>query len=158
LSLEEEAADDAAPVPANSLANSSLDMGEAPTIRRFGSPSPVPSNHGQTPGIMNTSRQGLSADHDFGRLENGDNTSQEVSGKPVLLCGPDIAESLPGTGSIPPRRSKRLQLPEPSITEGSTGITSVDSLKRIARLRPKRKAAGNPISMVSAKPRGISKR
>ena len=87
------------------------------------------------------------------------NASQEVfSGDPPLLSSPDIAELLPQTASIPPRRSKRLQPPEPSIAEGPTGITSTDSLKSIARSRPKRKVAGNPISMVSTKPQGISKR
>ncbi|KAF2180928.1 hypothetical protein K469DRAFT_714121 [Zopfia rhizophila CBS 207.26] len=230
--LEEEAADDPAPVPANPSVNGSHDAGEAPTRRIFGSPSPVASNRRQTSGIMNTSRQGLSADVDSARPEDGDverspstsnslrprtgkrvlrpttgqtlrpsrqkpyhkdgqpqpvasaslgpvhsskvskatgrkrpgprrrpNTPQGVPpGGPPLLSGPGVAGPLPQAASVPPRRSKRLQPPEPSIAKGPTGITSADSLKSIAQSRPKRKAAGNPISMVSAKPQGISKR
>jgi hypothetical protein len=57
------------------------------------------------------------------------NASQEVSsGDPPFLCGPDIAEPLPQTASIHPRRSKRLQPLKPSIAKGPTGITSTDSL------------------------------
>jgi hypothetical protein len=230
--LEEETADDPAPVPWNPLVNGSHDAGEAPTRRIFGPPSPIASNHHQTSGIMNTSQQGPSADVDSARLENGDaertpsasnlprprtgkrvlrpttgqalrpsrkppsrkdgqpqpvasaslgpahsskaskatgkkrpgpqrrlNASQEVpSGDPPLLSGPDIAEPLPQTASIPPRRSKRLEPPEPGTAKGPTGIASTDLLKTIAGSRPKRKAAGNPISMVSTKPQGISKR
>ncbi|KAH8587523.1 hypothetical protein B0O99DRAFT_694404 [Bisporella sp. PMI_857] len=227
--LEEEAADDPAPVPANPLVNGSH---EAPSRRIFGSPSPVASNHRQTSDIMNTSQQGPSWDVDSARLENGDaerspsasnslrprtgkqvlrpttgqalrpsrkkpshkdgqpqpvasaslgpvhsskvskatgkkrprpqrrpNASQEMSpGDPPLLSGLDIVEPLPQTASILPRRSKRLEPPEPSTAKGPTGITSTDSLKSIAQSRPKRKVAGNPISMVSANPQGISKR
>lgn len=230
--LEEEAADDPAPVPANPLVNGSHNAGEAPSRRIFGSPSPVASNHRQTSGIMNTSQQGPSSDVDSARLENGDaerspsasnslrprtgkrvlrpttgqalrpsrkkpshkdgqpqpvasaslgpvhsskvskatgkkrpgpqrrpNASQEMSpGDPPLLSGPDIVEPLPQTASIPPRRSKRLEPPEPSTAKGPTGITSTDSLKSIAQSRPKRKVAGNPISVVLANPQGISKR
>ncbi|MCJ1355519.1 MAG: hypothetical protein MMC33_005511 [Icmadophila ericetorum] len=87
------------------------------------------------------------------------NASQDVSsGDAPSLSGPDIAEKLPQTASVPPRRSKRIQPLEPSKIKDSTGIASTDSLKTIARSRPKRKVAGNPISMVSAKPQGISKR
>ena len=43
--LEEETADGPALVLANPLVNSSHEVGEAPTIRIFGSPSPVKSNH-----------------------------------------------------------------------------------------------------------------
>jgi hypothetical protein len=227
--LEEEAADDPAPIPANPLVNGSHNVGEAPTRHIFGSPSPVASDHRQASG---TSQQGPSADADSARQENGHaerspsvsnaprprtgkqvlrpttgqalrpsrkkpshkdgqsqpvasaslgpvhsskvskttgkkrpgpqrrpNASQEMSpGDPPLLSGPDIVEPLPQTASIPPRRSKRLEPPEPSTAKGPTGITSTDSLKSIAQSRPKRKVAGNPISMVSANPQGISKR
>jgi hypothetical protein len=39
-----------------------------------------------------------------------------------------------------------------------TGITSTDSLKSIPGPRPKRKVAGNPKSIGSANPQGISKK
>jgi len=87
------------------------------------------------------------------------NASQEISpGDLPLLSGPDIVEPLPQTASIPLRRSKRLEPPEPSTARGPTGITSTDSLKNISQSRPKRKVAGNPISIVSANPQGISNR
>jgi hypothetical protein len=74
------------------------------------------------------------------------NASQEVSsGAPPVLSGLDITR-------IPPRRSKRLEMPEPSKVEGTTLITSTDSPKVITQLRQKRKSTG------SAKPRGISKK
>lgn len=87
------------------------------------------------------------------------NASQEVSpGDPPLLSGPDIAKPLPQAASIPPRRNKRLEPPEPSTDKGPTGITSTDSPKVIARTRPMRNGAGNPKSTSSAKPQGISKK
>ncbi|KAF4632618.1 hypothetical protein G7Y89_g5509 [Cudoniella acicularis] len=220
--LEEEAADDPAPIPANPLVNGSHEAGEALPRRIFGSPSPIASNHHQTSGIMSTSQQGPPADVDSARLENSDaecspstsnsprpktgkrvlrpmtgqtsrpngqpaasislgpvhpskvskatgkkrpgprrrpNASHDVSsGDAPLLSGPDIAEKPPQTASVPPRRSKRIQPPKPSKIKDSTGIASTDSLKTIARSRPKRKVAGNPISMVSAATQGISKR
>ncbi|KAI9863597.1 MAG: hypothetical protein M1813_003620 [Trichoglossum hirsutum] len=68
-------------------------------------------------------------------------------------------EPLPQTAaSTPLRRSKRLQPPGPSIAKGATGATSTDSPKSIARPRPKRKTACNPISAVPAKPQGTPKR
>ena len=92
-------------------------------------------------------------------LQRRPKLSQEVSsGGPPLLSGSDITEPLPQTASNPPRRSKRLQPLEPSLAKGPTGITSTDPLKSIAKSRPKRKVAGNPISVVSAKPQGIPKR
>jgi hypothetical protein len=231
--LEEEAADDPAPVPANPFVNGTHEAEEAPTRRIFGSLSPVVPNHRQTSGIMNTTQQGPSAEFGSARLENRDaerspsasnsprrhiagkrdrrpttgqalrskgkipshkdgqpqpvasaslgpvhsskvskatrkkrpgpqqqqNTSQEVSsGDPPLLSGSDIAEPLPQAASIPPRRSKRLQPPEPNTAKGPTGITSTDSTKVITRSRPKRNGAGNPKSIGSAKPQGVSKK
>jgi hypothetical protein len=229
--LEEEAADDPAPVPANPLVNGSHEAG-VPPRRIFGSPSPVESNHRQVSGALNSSQQGLSVDIDSAGLENGDaerspsasnssrprtgkrvlrpttgqpprpskkkpshkdgqtqpvaskslgpvhpskvskaaekkrpgprrrpNASQDVSsGDTPLLSGPDIAEQLPQTASLPPRRSKRIQPSEPSIPKDPAGIASTGSLKVIARSRPKRNVAGNPKSRGSAKPQGISKR
>jgi hypothetical protein len=87
------------------------------------------------------------------------NASSEVSSdNPPLLSSPDIAEPLSRTASIPPRRSKRLEPPEPSTATGLTGITSTDSPKVIARSRPKRNGTGNPKFTGSAKPQGISKK
>jgi hypothetical protein len=77
------------------------------------------------------------------------------SGDPPLSSGPDIAEPPPQAVSMPPRRSKRIQPPEPSTPKDPT---STDPLKGIARSRPRRNVSGNPISMGSAKPQGISKR
>lgn len=53
--LEEEAANGPASVPANALVNGSHEMGEAPAILIFGSPSLVESNHRQAPGALNSS-------------------------------------------------------------------------------------------------------
>jgi hypothetical protein len=87
------------------------------------------------------------------------NASQDVSsGDALSFSGPDIAEKLPQTTSVPPRRSKRIRPPEPSKSKDSTGIASTDSRKTIAGSRPKRKVAGNSKSTGSAKPQGISKR
>jgi len=80
------------------------------------------------------------------------------SGDPPLLPGPDVVKPLLQTASIPPRRSKRLQLPEPSMAEGSDSIAPVDLFKGISRTRPKRTAASNPNSTSPAKPQGVSKR
>ncbi|KAI9767589.1 MAG: hypothetical protein M1840_005626 [Geoglossum simile] len=212
--FEEESTDDPAFVPADSVANSSHNVGEAPIRRIFGSPSPVASNHRQTSGILNTSQQGSSADADSASLENGDaerspstsNLARPKTGKQILhptvgkasrpsrkrpshedeqpqpvasvLLSPVHSskvskairkkrpgpqrqlntEPLPQTASIPPRRSKRLQPPEPSIAQGSTGIISTDSPKSISQPRPKRKVADTRVSTVSAKPQRISKR
>ena len=77
------------------------------------------------------------------------NASQEMSpADSPLLSSPDTVDSLPQIASIPPRRSKRMEPPEPSTAKGLTGITSTDSLKGKAQSRPKRNFAGNPISMV----------
>jgi hypothetical protein len=231
--LEEEAADDPAPVLANPSVNGTHEAEEAPTRRIFGSPSPVVPNHRQTSGIMNMTQQGPSAEFCSARLENRDatrspsasnsprrhiagkqdlrpttgqalrskgkipshkdgqpqpvasaslgpvdsskvskatqkkrpgpqqqpNTSQEMSsGDPPFLSGSDIAEPLPQAASIYPRRSKRLEPPEPNTAKGRTGITSTDSTKVITRSRPKRNGAGNPKSIGSAKPQGVSKK
>jgi len=80
------------------------------------------------------------------------------SGDPPLLPGPDVVEPLFQTASIPPRRSKRLQLPEPSVAEGSDRIAPKDLFKGVSRTRPKRTAASNPNSASPAKPQGVSKR
>jgi hypothetical protein len=86
--LEEVAADDPAPVPANPLMNGSHVAGKAPTRRIFGSLSPVASNHRQTSGIISTSQQGPSADVDSARLENGDaERSPSASNSPHLRTG-----------------------------------------------------------------------
>ena len=232
--LEQETADGPGPirVPSNPLGNDIHEAGEAPTIRIFGSPSLIESNHRQASGVTNSSQQGLSADIDSAGLENGNaerspsasnsprprtgkrvlrpstgqtlppskrkpsnkdeqtqprasislgplhsskiskaagkkrpgprrrpNASQEVSsGDPPLLSGPDITEPLPQTAVIPPRRSKRIQPPEPSVAEDPAGIASTDSLKGVARSRPKRNVASNPKSRGLSNPQGISKK
>ncbi|KAH8727585.1 hypothetical protein GQ44DRAFT_90893 [Phaeosphaeriaceae sp. PMI808] len=141
------AADDPAPIPARLLMIDNHIAGEAPTRRIFEFFSPTTSSHGQPSDIMSTSQQGPSADVDSAILENGDAV------RSPSLSRPGIAEPL-----LPPRRSKRLEPPKPSTAKGPTGITSVDSPKAVARLRPKRNGAGNPKSMGSAKPQGISKK
>ncbi|KAH8684918.1 hypothetical protein BGZ60DRAFT_467230 [Tricladium varicosporioides] len=181
--LEEEAADHPAPVPANPLVNGSRDTGEAlcrqngdterspsasnslrprtgkrvlrPTTGQALRPSRKKPSHkdGQPQPVASAS---LGPVHSSKRRPNA---SQEMfPGDPPLLSGPDIVEPLPQTAGIPPRRSKRLEPPEPSTAKGPTGITSTDLLGSIAQSRPKRKVAGNPISIVSANPQGISKR
>ncbi|KAI1302261.1 hypothetical protein F5Y03DRAFT_396606 [Xylaria venustula] len=90
--------------------------------------------------------------------ENSWEKEATISRERDLSDGRTPLKRCPPTASIPPRRSKRLEPPEPSTAKGPTGITSTDSLKSIAQSRPKRKVAGNPISMVSANPQGISKR
>ena len=71
--------------------------------------------------------------------------------------GSGIAEPIPQTASIHPRRSKRLKPPRPSTGVDSTEITSTYSLNGLAQSRPKRKGAGNPKSTGSAKPQGVFK-
>ncbi|KAF2176606.1 hypothetical protein K469DRAFT_438086, partial [Zopfia rhizophila CBS 207.26] len=92
-------------------------------------------------------------------LRRRSNASEEIpSSGPSLFPGPNTVEPLLQTASIPPRRSKRLQQPESSMTKDPGGIASTDSLKDIPRSRPKRTVAGNSKSVSSAKPQGISKR
>lgn len=87
------------------------------------------------------------------------NATREVpSDDPPLFSSPDINEPLPQTASSPPRRSNRLQLHEASVANGPAGITSMDSPKRIAATRLKRRVADNPQSVGLAKPQGISKK
>ncbi|KAL8650304.1 MAG: hypothetical protein Q9210_003900 [Variospora velana] len=74
-----------------------------------------------------------------------------------LLVSSDV-DNAPSPTRVASRRSSRIQPPVPIVAKDPTVIASTDSLKDIAQSRPKRKAAGNPKSMGSAKPQGISKR
>jgi hypothetical protein len=86
--LEEEAANDPAPIPANPLINGTDGVEEAPTRIVFESLSPAASNDRQISGIMNTFQQEPSAEVSSARLENGD-----VERSPSASSAPR-----PGTG------------------------------------------------------------
>lgn len=83
--VREEMGDD--PVPANPLVNGSHD---APTIRIFGSPSPVRSNHRQVSGALNSSQQEPPTDIALAGSENGG------------------VERTPSSPNSPPARSGRV--------------------------------------------------
>jgi hypothetical protein len=98
----EEAADSAAPVPANPLVNSSR---EAPAIHIFGSPSPVESDYRQASGTINTSQQGPSTDIDTVRLENGDaKLSPSALNSPRLRTGKQVLRPSTRQASRPSRK------------------------------------------------------
>jgi hypothetical protein len=84
--------------------------------------------------------------------ENGSSGGLQVS------PGEDNSEVPPLPTCVAPCRSKRVQISESSIPKGPFGIASMDSLKVLARLRPRRNIAGNTKSRVSVKSKGISKR
>jgi hypothetical protein len=141
--LEEVAADDPAPVPANPLMNGSHVAGKAPTRRIFGSLSPVASNHRQTSGIISTSQQGPSADVDSARLENGDaerspsasNSAHLRTGKRVLR--PTTGQALQTSRKKPSHKDGRPQ-PVASASLGLVHSSKVSKATKKKRPRPQR--------------------
>lgn len=139
--LEEEAADDPAPVPANPPVNGSHDAGEAPTRRIFGSPSPVASNHRQTSGIMSTSQQGPSADVDSARLENGDaERSPSASNSPhprtcKRALRPTTGQALQPSRKKPSHKDRQPQ-PVASVSLGPVHSSKVSKATRKKRPGP----------------------
>lgn len=104
--LEEEAADGPAPVPVNALVNGSHEMGEAPAIRIFGSPSLVGSNHRPAPGALNSPQQGPSADIDSAGLEKSNaERSLSAPNSPRLRTGKRVLYPSTGQASRPSKRN-----------------------------------------------------
>ena len=75
-----------------------------------------------------------------------------------LSSGVDAAEPQPSPDRITPRRSKRIQLPVPSVAKDPARTASTDPTKRAVRSKPEWNVASNLSTRSSAKPQGISKR
>jgi hypothetical protein len=80
------------------------------------------------------------------------------SGGLPLSSAVDSAKVPPSPARVAPRRSQRIQPPESGMPNNTTGIASTDSIRGIARSRPRRNVAGNPKPIDSTKPQRISKR
>ena len=126
--LEEEAADNPAPVQANPHVNRSHEAGEAPTRRIFGTPSPVESNHLHA-FVMNTSQHGPSAGIDSAGLENGDaKHSPSASNSPRPRTGKRVLR--PTTGqALRQSRKKPSHKDRPPQPVASASLGPVHSLK-----------------------------
>ncbi len=87
------------------------------------------------------------------------NASDEILSNDLPLSpGSDIAEPQLQPASITPRRSKRLQPPEPSMATDPTRVASTGSHYGVSLSKSKRIVGGNLKSIRSAKARGISNR
>lgn len=86
------------------------------------------------------------------------NLSQETHpGGVLLFSDPNIAEPAPPSAGIT-RRTKRLEVPDPSKAKELSNITSTEPQNIKTRLRPRRNGAGIQKPPTSAKPQGISKK
>ena len=134
--LEEEAADDPAPISANPLINGSHEAGEAPAIRLFGPPSPVRSGHRRASGALNTSQQGPSADIDSAGSENGDaERSPSTPNLPPPSSGKRALRPTTGQASRPSKRN-------PSHKDGQPASASLGPvhLSKVSKAAVKKKS------------------
>lgn len=149
--LEEEVADDPAPVPANPLLNGTHGAEEAPIRHIFGSLSPVSSNYRQTSGIMNTSQQGPSAEVGSARLENGDakrspsasNSPRPRTGKRVLR--PTTGQVLQPSKRKPSQKDGQTQ-PVANLSLGPVHASKVSKVARKKRPGPQRRSNSQKLS------------
>ncbi|KAH6974908.1 hypothetical protein EDB80DRAFT_784081 [Ilyonectria destructans] len=109
-------------------------------------------------GARETSRDGRpEARASFGPVNPSKVSKTPRKRVPAPRRPPNASGETPSAPMLP-RRSKRLQEAKPSTAEDPSGIASTDSLKGMARTRPKGIMAGGPKSAGSTKPRGVSKR
>jgi hypothetical protein len=87
--LEEDAADNPAPVQANSLVNGRHNARELPDVYLFGPP-PIESNRRQASSDLNSSHQGPRAEIGSARLENGNAESSSTSTSPPPNLGKGV--------------------------------------------------------------------
>ena len=103
--LEEEAADGPALVLAKPLMNGSHEAGEATSIRIFGSPPSVVTNHRQASDALNPSYQGPSRDINSAGLENGDPERPfSASNSPPLISDNQVLRPTTGKALLPSKR------------------------------------------------------
>jgi hypothetical protein len=121
---EEEAADDAAPVPPSPLVNGNHGAVKAPAVPRyrplFGPPSAVEASHDQAPGDLTSSQHGPPADIDSDDLENGDDAERSCSTSDSPPPGSSKRVLSPATAqAVPPSKRK------PSHNDGQPSNASL---------------------------------